>query len=90
MVILVGLAIFSAIAVSFWLLFSMGNSRRRATGNDLMELRPAESKVKVSDPILRVDIDILERHGSELLDDAIALRRAQLQRGEPPDSQRSE
>ena len=51
-----------------------------------MELRRAENKVKVSDPILRVDIDILERYGSGLLDDAIALRRAQIQRGDNPES----
>ena len=51
-----------------------------------MELRQAESKVKVSDPILRRDIDILERYGSDLLQDAIELRRAQILRGEHPDN----
>ena len=51
-----------------------------------MELRQAENKVKVSDPILRRDIDILERYGSDLLQDAIELRRAQILQGGHPDS----
>ena len=50
-----------------------------------MELSRAENKVKVSDPITRGDIDILERWGSKLLNDAIELRRAQLQRGDHPE-----
>ena len=49
-----------------------------------MELRQAENKVKVSDPILRRDIDILERYGSDLLQDAIELRRAQILAGRTP------
>ena len=51
-----------------------------------MELRQAENKVKVSDPILRRDIDILDRYGSELLQEAIELRRAQLLKGDHPES----
>lgn len=73
------------LAVLVYLLFFRGNSRR-ATGRDLMELRQAENKVKASDPILRRDIDILERYGSDLLQDAIELRRAQILRGDHPDS----
>ena len=59
--------------------------KRRPTGPELMELSRAEAKVKVSDPITRGDIDILERWGSDLLEDAIALRRAQLQKGDHPE-----
>ena len=59
--------------------------RPNARGRDLTELRQAENKVKVSDPIPRRDIDILERYGSGLLQDAIRLRRAQTLRGEHPD-----
>ena len=70
---------------ALWWFFIRGNNRR-ATGSDLTELRQAENKVKVSDPILRRDIDILERYGSDLLQDAIELRRAQLLRGEHPES----
>ncbi len=88
MVFVLGLAVLVAFGVAFWFLFGAGKSKRRATGNDLMELRRAETKVKLSDPITRLDIDILERYGSDLLDDAIALRRAQLLRGEHPDSER--
>ena len=51
-----------------------------------MELRQVENKVKVSDPILRRDIDILERYGSDLLQDAIELRRAQILQGGHHDS----
>ena len=74
-----------ALAALVYLLFFRGNSRR-ATGRDLTELRQAENKVKVSDPILRRDIDVLERYGSALLHDAIELRRAQILRGDHPDS----
>ena len=81
---LVGLAIVVAIALEFW--FYGRRNARRARGSDLTELRQAENKVKVSDPIMRRDIDILERYGSDLLQDAIELRRAQLLRGGHPDS----
>ena len=81
---LVGLVIVAAVVVAFW--FYGRRSARRARGTDLMELRQAENKVKVSDPILRRDIDILERYGSDLLQDAIELRRAQILRGGHPDS----
>ena len=82
---LVGLAVVIVCALAFWL-WSGTRSTRRARGSDLTELRQAENKVKVSDPILRRDIDVLERYGSEMLQDAIELRRAQILRGEHPDS----
>jgi len=82
---LIGLAVVIALAVALWLRFGQRNTHR-ATGGDLTELRQAENKVKVSDPILRRDIDILERFESDLLQDAIELRRAQILRGDHPDS----
>ena len=85
MLYLAGLVVVVGFALAFWWLFVKGNTSR-ARGSDLMELRQAENKVKVSDPILRRDIDILERYGSDLLQDAIELRRAQILRGEHPDS----
>ena len=85
---LVGLAIVVAILLAFW--FYGRRNASRARGTDLTELRQAENKVKVSDPIMRRDIDILERYGSDLLQDAIELRRAQLLRGGHPDSPPSE
>lgn len=85
MLYLAGLVVVVGFALAFWWLFFRGNNRH-ARGSDLMELRQAENKVKVSDPILRRDIDILERYGSDLLQDAIELRRAQILRGEHPDS----
>ena len=85
MLYLAGLVVVVGFALAFWWLFVKGNTGR-ARGSDLMELRQAENKVKVSDPILRRDIDILERFGSDLLQDAIELRRAQILRGEHPDS----
>ena len=85
MLYLAGLVVVVGFALAFWWLFVRGNDRR-ARGSDLMELRQAENKVKVSDPILRRDIDILERYGSDLLQDAIELRRAQILRGDHPDS----
>ena len=85
MLYLAGLVVVVGFALAFWWLFVKGNANR-ARGSDLMELRQAENKVKVSDPILRRDIDILERYGSDLLQDAIELRRAQILRGDHPDS----
>ncbi len=85
MLYIVGLAVVIAFALAFYKLFGAGNPRR-ARGSDLMELRQAENRVKVSDPILRRDIDILERYGSDLLQDAIELRRAQILSGGHPDS----
>ena len=85
MLYLAGLVVVVAFALAFWWLFVKGNANR-ARGSDLMELRQAENKVKVSDPILRRDIDILERYGSDLLQDAIELRRAPILRGDHPDS----
>ena len=82
---LAGLVMVVALALACWLVFIKGN-RHRARGGDLTELRQAENKVKVSDPILRRDIDILERYGSDVLQDAIELRRAQILRGDHPDS----
>ena len=43
--------------------------------------RRAENKVRMSDSILRDDIVILARTNSPLLDDAIALRNAQIEQG---------
>ena len=82
---LAGLVVVVALVLGLWLWFVKGN-RRRARGSDPMELRQAENQVRVSDPILRRDIDILERYGSDVLQDAIELRRAQILRGDHPDS----
>lgn len=69
------------VAFGIWYL----TRKRRPSGEELMELSRAENKVKVSDPITRGDIDVLERWDSKLLEDAIELRRAQLQRGDHPE-----
>lgn len=82
---IIGLAVVAALALALWFQFNRRNTSR-ARGADLTELRQAENKVKVSDPILRRDIDILERFESDLLQDAIELRRAQILRGDHPDS----
>ena len=47
--------------------------------------RWAESKVRTSDRILRDDIVVLARTNSPLLDDAIALRYAQMEQERDPD-----
>ncbi len=78
------LAALALVALGIWWL----TRKRRPSGQELMELSRAEAKVKVSDPITRGDIDVLERWGSDLLEDAITLRRAQLQRGDHPEQQR--
>ena len=79
------LIVVGAIAFALWWFFGRGNNQR-AQGSDMMELRQAENKVKVSDPILRRDIDILDRYGSDLLQEAIELRHAQLLKGDHPES----
>lgn len=80
---LIALAVLALVALGIWWL----TRKRRPSGQELMELSRAEAKVKVSDPITRGDIDILERWESKLLGDAIELRRAQLQRGDHPEQQ---
>jgi len=82
---LAGLVILVILAFVIWW-FVRSKKPNRARGNDLVELRQAENKVKLSDPILRRDIDVLERFGSDLLQDAIDLRRAQMLRGGHPES----
>ena len=80
LLVLAGLAL---IAFAIWWL----TRKRRPSGHERMELSRAENKVKVSDPITRGYIDVLERWGSKLLEDAIRLRRAQLHRGDHPEQQ---
>ena len=82
---LAGLVILVMLAFVIWW-FARSRRTDRPSGNDLVELRQAENKVKLSDPILRRDIDVLERFGSDLLQDAIELRRAQILRGGHPES----
>ncbi len=43
-----------------------------------------ENKVRISDLILRTDIQTLAKSNSQLLDDAIALRYAQMEQGRNP------
>ena len=81
---LIALAVLALVAFGIWWL----TRKRRPSGQELMELSRAEAKVKVSDPITRGDIDILERWDSKLLQEAIELRRSQLQRGDHPEQQR--
>ena len=50
--------------------------------------RRAENKVRMSDIILRSDIEALEQTNSRMVEDAIALRRSQIQSGRHPDAQR--
>ena len=75
------IAVLALVIIGVWWL----TRKRGPSGQERMELSHAENKVKVSDPITRGDIDVLERWGSKLLEDAIALRRAQLQRGDHPE-----
>jgi len=79
--ILVAAVAFILVLLGIWWL----TRKRGPTGVERMELSRAENKVKVSDFITRGDIDVLERWGSKLLEDAIKLRRAQLQRGDHPE-----
>jgi hypothetical protein len=46
--------------------------------------RQAENKVRMSDLILLTDIQILAKSNSQLLDDAITLRYAQMEQGRSP------
>ena len=46
--------------------------------------RRAESKVSMSEPILLTDIQILAKSNSQLLEDALTLRSAQMQEGQNP------
>ncbi len=78
---LLAIAVLVLIAFGTWWL----TRKRGPTGEERMELSRAENKVKVSDPITRGDVDVLERWGSKLLEDAIELRPSQLQRRDIPE-----
>ena len=72
-----GLAIVAAVIAAGYYVIKVQAPRQS-------EKRRAENKVKMSDPILRADIEVLERNNSDLLNDAIALRRAQIEQGRDP------
>ncbi len=59
------------------------SAMRRAIHRRKVQL--AENKVKVSDPITRRDIELLENAGSIYANDAQALRRRQVDTGRAPD-----
>ena len=73
-------ALVIVVVVGFYALRTM-----RARAQQQIAKRRAENKVRMSDPILRSDIKILEKTNSVFLSDAIALRRAQVVR-EPDQS----
>ncbi len=51
-----------------------------------IERQRAENKVRMSDIILRADIEILQQTNSPMVNDAIALRRAQIEQGRNPEA----
>ena len=65
--------IVAAVALSALLVYLATKMKRRA-----------ENKVRMSDLILRTDIQTLAKSNSQLLDDAIALRYAQMEQGRNP------
>ena len=81
---LIGFAVVAAaIAVGYFVVkakLTQGRNERELEA----QRRRAENKVRMSDPILRADIEILEQTYSEYLNDAIALRRAQIEQGRDP------
>ena len=65
--------IVAAVALSALLVYLAWKMKRRA-----------ENKVRMSDLILRTDIQTLAKSNSQLLDDGIALRYAQMEQGRNP------
>ncbi len=65
--------ILAAVALAAFVAYLQRNMKRRA-----------ESKVRMSDLILLTDIQILAKSNSQLLDDAITLRSAQMEQGRSP------
>ena len=53
----------------------------------IRERKRIELKIRMSDPILRADIEFLQSSKSKMLDEAIALRRSQLATGRHPEAQ---
>ena len=72
-------------AVGYYWLKAKAKEKRQAEDDNLMRQR-VERKVKMSDPILRGDIEVLEETGSLMVDDAIALRRQQMLEGRHPEA----
>ena len=64
--------------------FKRQMAQQREERDLVAERRRAEGKVKMADPILRADVEALERTGSEYLNDAVALRRRQIEQGRDP------
>ena len=62
----------AALIMLVYYLFVVRAPRQRAN-------QRAEDKVRLSAPILREDIEILSRMNSRLLDDAVSLRRSQVE-----------
>ena len=77
---MIATALVIVVVVGFYALRTM-----RARAQQQIAKRRAENKVRMSDPILRSDIKILEKTNSVFLSDAIALRCAQVVR-EPDQS----
>ena len=65
---------------------AVGACWARVSARRTQERQRAERKVLFSDPILRSDIETLRRTKSLRFEEAIALRRSQLQSGRHPEA----
>ncbi len=80
-----GFLIMVAVVAAGWFYVTKIKLPRDKALRELEDARSrAESKVKMSDPILRADIEVLERSGSLYAEEAIHLRRQQIERGLQP------
>ena len=63
----------------YWFKYKLPQEKaaKEAEARFWMAVERAETKVKVSDPIDRADIELLERAHSRYFNDAVALRRQQ-------------
>ena len=67
----------------YWMKYKL--PQEKAAQEFQREVERAENKVKVSDPISRRDIELLEKAQSMYANDAISLRRRQVEQGRTPD-----
>lgn len=85
MEILIAVLVIAALCVGGYFYFKHKQKVGREEADLEARQARAEDKVEMSDPITRTDIAILRETGSDYLDQAIALRRRQVDQGRSED-----
>ena len=83
----IGLLVIAALVAGGWFYVTKIQMPQKRAAQELEQARlRAENKVKMYDPILRSDIEALEKSGSLRAQEAIEIRRIQIQQGRHPEA----